>query len=137
DFFIADARQLIVIHVADQVAVEVIQAGGRAVQTADQVHQGRFSGAGRTHDGDVFALLDLDVDARHGMDGLIPHDVSLHQVPGANDDSVAPELLAAFRLIEHRGFRHLAPGSDYGVAVIHFHPHSGPHGANDLIAADH
>ena len=61
DLFVADARQLVVRHVADQVAIEVVEALGGRVEAADEVHQRRFAGAGGTHDGDIFAAPDLDV----------------------------------------------------------------------------
>ena len=72
----------------------VLALGGR-IQAADQIHQRRFAGARRAHDGDVFAALDLDVHARNGVDGLIAHHVGLPQIVGADDDAVALELLAA------------------------------------------
>ena len=53
DFLVPDARQIVVDHIADEVSVDVIQALGRRIQTADQVHEGGFSGARRTHDGDT------------------------------------------------------------------------------------
>jgi hypothetical protein len=63
DFAVADFGQLIVVHLADLAAVEFVSAGGRRVQAAEQVHQGGFAGAGRPHDGDVFAALDFQRDA--------------------------------------------------------------------------
>ena len=85
DFLVADAGELVVVHFADQVAVEVVQAGGGRIQAADQVHQRGLAGAGGAHDGDVLALLDFDVDAGDGVDFLIAHDVGLAQVPGADE----------------------------------------------------
>jgi hypothetical protein len=72
DFLVADARQFVVRHVADQVAVDVVLPAGRRIQTADQVHQGRLARARRTHDGDILAALDLDIDAGNGVDLLSP-----------------------------------------------------------------
>jgi len=45
----------------------------------------------------------ISISMPHGMDGLVTHDVGLHQVPGANDDALAPELFSAFCLVHHRG----------------------------------
>jgi len=39
DLLVADARQLVVVHVADQLPVDVIVAFGGRIQAADQVHQ--------------------------------------------------------------------------------------------------
>ena len=95
DFLVADARQLVVDHLADQIAVDVVLALGRRVETADQVHQGRFARPGRSHDRDVLAALDLDIDAGNGVDLLVAHDVGLPEIVGADDDAVPLELLAA------------------------------------------
>ena len=38
------------------------RAAGGPIHRGDQVQQGRFAGARRTHQGDEFALVDLDVD---------------------------------------------------------------------------
>ena len=43
DFLVADARQLVVGHLADQVAVDVVLPARRRIQATDQVHQGRFA----------------------------------------------------------------------------------------------
>ena len=95
DFLVADARQLVVGHRADQVAVDVVLALGRRIQAADQVHQRRLARAGRAHDGDILAALDLDVDTGDRVDLLVAHDVRLPQIVRADDDSLALELLAA------------------------------------------
>ena len=95
DFLVADARQLVVAHLADQVAVDVILALAGGVQAADQVHQGRLSRTRRPHDGDVLAALDLDIHAGNGVDLLVAHDVGLPEIVGADDDAVPLELLAA------------------------------------------
>ena len=92
DFLVPDARQLIVFHIADQLAVQVIQALGGRIQAANQVHQRRFAGTGRAHDGHVFAALDLDIDARDRVDLLVAHDVGLPEIVSADDDAVALEL---------------------------------------------
>ena len=96
DLLIADPRQFIVGHIADQVAVEIVLALRRRIQAADQIHQRRLARPGRTHDRDIFAALDLDVDARDRVDLLVAHDVGLPEIVGADDDAVALELLAAF-----------------------------------------
>src|ERR1039457_2989744 len=66
DLTVADARQLVVGHLADQVAVDVVQALGGGIEAADQVHEGGFTGTGRSHDGDVFAALDFDIEIKRG-----------------------------------------------------------------------
>src|SRR5208282_2908559 len=66
-------RQLIVVHLADQNAVEFILSGRGRVEAADQVHQGGFAGAGRAHDGDVFAALDFERHVPQGVNGFRAH----------------------------------------------------------------
>ena len=39
NFFIPDTSQLVVIHFADELAVQPIPALGRCIQAADQIHQ--------------------------------------------------------------------------------------------------
>ena len=58
----------------------------RRIEAADQVHQGRFARTGRTHDGDILAALDLDIDTGDRVDLLIAHDVRLPQIVRADDD---------------------------------------------------
>ena len=67
----------------------------RRIQAADQVHQRRFARTGRTHDRDILAALDLDVDAGDRIDLLIAHDVRLPQIVRTDDDVLALELRAA------------------------------------------
>src|SRR5262245_28462209 len=59
DFLVPNLGQLVVIHFTDVDSVQVVAARGGRVQAAQQIHQGRFARAGRPHDGDVFAALNL------------------------------------------------------------------------------
>ena len=88
DLLVANARQFIVGHVADEVPVDVILPAGRRIEAAGQVHQGRFAGAGRTHDGHVFAPLDLDIHPGNGVNLLVAHDIGLPNIVGADDDAI-------------------------------------------------
>ncbi len=93
DLLVADPRQLVIGHIADQAAVDVVLALRRSVQTTDQVHQRRFARAGRTHDGHVLATLDLDIAAGDRVDLLIAHDVSLPKIERRFNCS--PRLIAS------------------------------------------
>ena len=102
DFLVANARQFVVAHVADQVAVDEVLALGGGVQAADEVHQSGLTGAGRPHDGDILAAPDLHIHAGDRMDFLVAHDVGFPQVVGANYDAIPFELFAA---LDERLFR--------------------------------
>ena len=102
DFLVADARQLVIRHVADQVAVDVVLPAGRRIEAADQVHQGRFARPRRAHDRDVLAALDLDIHSGHGVNLGIAHDIGLPEIVGADDDAVPLQL---FALLEEFLFR--------------------------------
>ena len=80
NLFVPDARQLVVVHLADLLAVQQVAALARRVQTADQVHQRRLARPGRPHDGDIFAALDLNRHTAEGMHLLGAHLVGLPEV---------------------------------------------------------
>ena len=82
DLLVADARQLVVVHLADLLAVQEVGALRRRVEAADQVHQRRLARARRPHDGDVLAALDGDGDAAQGVDLLVAHHIGLPEVAG-------------------------------------------------------
>ncbi len=65
-FSVAHRGQGVVVHPVDRFAVQVVLAGGRRVEAAEHVHQGRLAAAGGAHDGDVVAAADLEVEAGEG-----------------------------------------------------------------------
>ena len=77
DLAVADAGELVLRGVLDRLLVEAIGAGAGRVEAADQVHQRRLAAARGAHDGEVLALLDVEVDAGERADGLRPHHVGL------------------------------------------------------------
>ena len=88
DLLVADARQLVVVQLADQLAVEPVAALGGRVQAADQVHQRGLAGAGRAHDGHVLVVLDAQGDAAQRLHLLLrAHVVGAPQI--LDDDHVA------------------------------------------------
>jgi len=64
----------------------VASLSGR-VEASDEVHQGRFAGAGWTHNGDILVVADAQIDAAQGVDLLVTHLVGLPQITG--DDNLA------------------------------------------------
>src|SRR5207253_5198439 len=87
--FVADPRQLVVVHLADLLAVEEIRSFGRRIEAANQVHQRRLAGAGRPHDRHVLAALDVDRYAAEGVNLLGPHHVGLPQIARFNQSHQA------------------------------------------------
>ena len=80
DLLVADARQLVVLHLPHLLTVEQVTASAGRVQAPDQVHQGGLPGAGRPHDRHILTTLDLYGDPLQGMDLLATHAVGLPQV---------------------------------------------------------
>jgi membrane peptidoglycan carboxypeptidase len=56
------------LHRSGVVAVEVVVAGRRSVEQAQQVEHGRLARAGGADDGDVLAVVDAQVDRFEGLD---------------------------------------------------------------------
>jgi hypothetical protein len=86
--FAAEFGELVVGELGDVLVVEEVVAAGGAVEAAEDVHEGGLAGAGRAHDGDHVALVDIEGDAGEGADfdggaGLM---VDLGEVSHAGDD---------------------------------------------------
>src|SRR5437773_4168933 len=60
DLLISDPRKLIVRHVRNQLAVDPVITLRRRIETADEVHQRRFSRSGRTDYRDVLTLFNFE-----------------------------------------------------------------------------
>ena len=85
DVLVANVGELIFVEAADLFFVEVVLAGGGLVEASEDVHEGRFSGAGWPHDGDELALMNDDVYALEGLDRHLAHDVVLAQIADFDD----------------------------------------------------
>ena len=59
DLLVPHLVQLIRRHGSDVHAVQVVVSERRAVQTAEDIHEGRLSGAGLPHNGDELPTEDL------------------------------------------------------------------------------
>ena len=69
DLLVAHHGKLGLGHVRDVGAGETVGARGRGVEAADDVHQRRLARARRAGDGDELALVDLEGDTAHGLEG--------------------------------------------------------------------
>ena len=72
-FFVARDGQRIVVQGGNFLAVQLVGAGGGAIQAAKNVHQGGFAGTGWSHERGKFPLVDVEVDARQCGNFLIAH----------------------------------------------------------------
>ena len=96
DLLVADAGELVVVELADQLAVEPVVALGGRVEAADEVHQRGLAGAGGAHDGDVLIVLDAQGDAAQGLHLLLgAHVVGAPEI--FDDDDVAAGCGAGLR----------------------------------------
>ena len=84
DFLVPDPGQLVVVHLADLLAVEQVGPFRRRVQAANQVHECRFAGTRRPHDGDIVTALDVNRHAAQRVNLLGSHHVGLPQVARFN-----------------------------------------------------
>ena len=82
DLVAAQDRAFFGVQRRDIHAVAQVGAGGRRVETADEIHQRRFAGTGRPHDRDEFAVFDLQVHAlERGHFGFGAGGIDLAQYP--------------------------------------------------------
>src|SRR5208283_1357190 len=66
----------------------------RRIQAADQIHQRGFAGARRTHNCDIFTLVDFEVDPLKGVYQFRAHLVGLGETFGANGNPGIHEVLS-------------------------------------------
>ncbi len=80
DGLVAILRERIGAHAAELVALDPERAGGRGVERADQVHEGRLAGAGMAGYGEIFAARNIDIDALQRADHAVAHPVGLGEI---------------------------------------------------------
>ena len=110
DFAIANRSELVVVELAHQPSRQPVVSLRRRIQAADQIHERGFSGAGGTHDGDVFAFADHDVHAAQRVELLGAHFVGFPELFGLDDHAGIDQILAKtlrFDFVDSHG--HWAP----------------------------
>ncbi len=85
DVAAADLGELVVVHVGDVFVAEEIMAAGAAVEAAEQVQQRGFARAGRAHQGDEVAFLEVERHAGEGGHDDLFHLVVLDEVDDSSD----------------------------------------------------
>ena len=69
---IAQVAARLFIQAGEIAALQTDRAGGRRIQPAEQVQQGRFAGTGSADDGDPLALDDVEVESLQHLDRVFP-----------------------------------------------------------------
>src|SRR5882724_1014300 len=85
DARVPDARELVRGESADALAVQHVLAGGRPVEAAQEVHEGRLARSRGPHHGDELAALDRDRHAAERVDGVRTEVIVLRQALGGDD----------------------------------------------------
>ena len=80
DVLIAHICQIIVLQIAQIVAVKLILPGSGHIQTANDVHQRAFPGTGGAHNGNIVPLLHFQMDVLQHPHGLLPLHIVLADV---------------------------------------------------------
>ena len=73
------------LELSDFLSVEHDTAFARRIHEAQDMHQGRLTGTRGTEDRDELAFLEIEIDARERMDGLVAHDVGLTQTADGDE----------------------------------------------------
>ncbi len=102
NLLVADARQLVIVELADQLSVQPVVAFAGSVKAANQIHQCGFARTRRSHDGDILVALNADAHAAQRVHLLLrAHVVGLPQVFGA-DDAASVDVVALCRVRQCR-----------------------------------
>jgi len=88
DATIADSGEVAVVETGDGLTGEGVGSAVGSVQSAQQVHEGAFSGAAGAHDGDELSATDVEVDVVEGDDLIIALAEDPAQSTDANQDVV-------------------------------------------------
>jgi hypothetical protein len=74
---IPNCREFVIVHLGNVLAVKLISARRRRIETTEHVHERRFATAARAHDRDVFVLMNLQRDPAQRAHSLFTHHVIL------------------------------------------------------------
>jgi hypothetical protein len=85
ELLISQIGELILAQAVDTNAIEVVAAFGRNVEASEDVHERRFAGARRSHDGDHLACIDCQIDPTQREHFVRAHRVDLLDVRSMND----------------------------------------------------
>ena len=99
DLLVPNARQLIVVQLAHLLRIEPILACRRRVEAPQQIHQRRFPGTRRPHDGHKLIAADLEIHRPECMYDLGTELVVTRQFVGKNDDILSGHVTGSEFLV--------------------------------------
>jgi hypothetical protein len=85
DLVITDTREFLVGHLRYALPVQLVFAGCRPVQAAQDVHERRLARTRLSHDREVLVLEYVQVNRAQGVDEAAAHDIPALQVPQVDD----------------------------------------------------
>ncbi len=106
DVLAPELRQVVVAERRDLGSGDRHGAARRLVEPGEGVHERRLARAGRAHDGDELARLDVERDAAQRVDGGRALAVAAREVARFDDDVAGPRGVSSHRCV---GRRHPAP----------------------------
>src|SRR5205085_11795759 len=108
DLTVANFRQFVVVHFRHVLAIEVVMAGGRRIETAQHVHESRFAAAAGPHDRDVFIAVNPQRYSAQSVDDFLAHHVAFRDILDLDDNPTMRPDIEGFIEGLHRLLR-LAP----------------------------
>ena len=67
--------ELVVIHLGNVLAIELVAAGCRCIKTTEHIHERRFTAPARPHDGKIFVAAYLQGHTAQRAHDFLAHDV--------------------------------------------------------------
>src|SRR6266850_1138635 len=86
DLAIANGSKLVVIHLGNVFAAELVAAGTRCIEATEHVHERRFTAAAWSHDGQVFVAAYLQGHAAQRAHDFLAHDVIFGDILNVDHD---------------------------------------------------
>jgi hypothetical protein len=83
---IANGSKLVVIHLGNVLAIELVAARTRCIKATEHVHERRFTAAAWSHDGKVFVAAYLQGHTAQRTHDFLAHDVVFGDILNVDHD---------------------------------------------------
>ena len=83
---IANGSELVVVHLGNVFAIELVAAGSRCIKTTEHVHERRLTAPARAHDGEVFVAAYLQGHPAQCAHDFLAHDVVFGDILNVDHD---------------------------------------------------